>query len=148
MSQSTPWFIEGNVPQSLGERYEKYLAPIIFEPWARDLIARAAPQPDERILDVACGTGVVTREARRVAGPGAAVTGVDLNPGMLTSARARDPEGAINWVESSVRSLPFPNASFTLVVCQQGLQYFPDRASALREMRRVLAPGGRLVISV
>lgn len=148
MSQFTPWFREEGVPQSLGERYERYLAPVLFEPWAADLVARAAPQPDERILDVACGTGVVTREARRVAGAAAAVTGVDLNPGMLTRARARDTEGAISWVEGSVQSLPFPDASFTLVVCQQGLQYFPDRASALREMRRVLAPGGRLRISV
>jgi SAM-dependent methyltransferase len=81
-------------------------------------------------------------------GMSATVTGVDLNAGMLNVARARDPEGAIDWREGSVQALPFPDASFTLVLCQQGLQYFPDRAGALREMRRVLVPGGQIVLSV
>jgi SAM-dependent methyltransferase len=112
------------------------------------LVARAAPQAGERVLDVACGTGIVAREARRVLGTTATVVGVDLNAGMLDVARARDPEGAIAWYGGSAQALPFPNASFTLVLCQQGLQYFPDRAGALAEMRRVLALGGRIVLSV
>jgi SAM-dependent methyltransferase len=149
MSQpSDQWYRAGDVPLSLGERYEQSLVPTIFQPWAVDLVARAAPQPGERILDVACGTGVVAREALRVMGTSATVTGVDLNAGMLSVARARDPEGAIAWREGSVQALPFPDASFTLVLCQQGLQYFPDRAAALREMRRVLVPDGRIVLSV
>jgi SAM-dependent methyltransferase len=146
--QSDAWFRGGDVPLSLGERYEQALAPTIFAPWAVDLVARAAPQPGERILDVACGTGVVAREALRVLGPGASVAGVDLNPGMLNVARSRDPEGAIAWYEGSVQALPFPLGAFTLVLCQQGLQYFPDRGAALGEMRRVLVPGGRIVLSV
>lgn len=146
--QSDHWYRGGDVSLSLGERYEQALVPTIFAPWAGDLVARAVPQPDERILDVACGTGVVAREVLRVLGPGARVTGVDLNAGMLNVARALDPEGAITWHEGSVQALPFPDASFTLVLCQQGLQYFPDRAVALGEMRRVLVPGGRLVLSV
>jgi SAM-dependent methyltransferase len=146
--QESPWYRPGEVPQSQGELYERYLAAVIFAPWAADLVARAAPQADERILDVACGTGVVTRELRRVAGPAAAVTGLDLNPGMLARARARDPRHTITWVEGSAQTLSFDDAAFTLVVCQQGLQYFPDRAAALREMRRVLGPGGRALLSV
>jgi SAM-dependent methyltransferase len=149
MSQpSDQWYHAGDVPQSLGERYEQWLVPTIFQPWAADLVARAAPQPGERILDVACGTGVVAREALRMVGPGASVTGVDLNAGMLAVARARDRDGAIAWHEGSVQALPFPDGAFTLVLCQQGLQYFPDRAAALSEMRRVLVPGGRIVLSV
>src|SRR5215467_14365224 len=117
--QSNQWYRGGDVPSSLGERYEQSLVPTIFQPWAADLVVRAAPQPGERILDVACGTGVVAREALRVVGPGASVTGVDLNGGMLDVARARDPDGAIAWYEGSVQALPFPEASFTLVLCQQ-----------------------------
>jgi SAM-dependent methyltransferase len=146
--QADRWYRGGDVSLSLGESYEQELVPTIFQPWAVDLVARAAPQPGERILDVACGTGVVAREALRVLGPGASVTGVDLNAGMLNVARAHDPEGSIAWYEGSVRALPFPDAGFTLVLCQQGLQYFPDRAAALDEMRRVLVPGGRIVVSV
>jgi len=148
MSQTDQWYRGGDVPQSVGERYEQWLAPTIFGPWAVDLVARATPQPGERVLDVACGTGVVAREARRVLGTSATVVGVDLNAGMLDVARAREPDGAIAWYEASAQALPFADASFTLVLCQQGLQYFPDRAGALGEMRRVLAPGGRIVLSV
>lgn len=146
--QSDQWYRAGDVPSSAGERYERFLTPTIFHPWAVDLVARAAPQPGERILDVTCGTGVVAREALRVVGESATVTGVDLNVGMLSVARARDPQGAIAWSEGSAQALPFSDASFTLVLCQQGLQYFPDRAGALRDMRRVLVPGGRMMLSV
>jgi SAM-dependent methyltransferase len=76
------------------------------------------------------------------------VTGLDLNEAMLASARARDLRGEISWVEGSAQALPFADSTFTLVVCQQGVQFFPDRLAALREMRRILAPGGRVVISV
>ncbi len=148
MSQPDQWYREGDLPQSLAERYERSLVPTIFSPWAVDLVARATPQTDDRILDVACGTGVVALEAQRVAGAMATVAGVDINARMLDVARAHDPEGAIAWSEGPAQALPFADAAFTLVLCQQGLQYFPDRAGALREMRRVLAPGGRLVLSV
>ena len=146
--QAESWYRLGEVPQSLGELYEEHLGSAIFAPWAADLVTRSAPRADDRILDVACGTGIVTREIGRVAGPAARVTGLDLNPGMLASARSRDPENTMSWVEGSAQALPFSDAAFTLVICQQGLQYFPDRAVALREMRRVLAPGGRAVLSV
>jgi SAM-dependent methyltransferase len=148
MNQSSSWFRGGNVAQSLGANYERYLVPTIFGPWAADLVALAAPQPDERILDAACGTGAVAVEAARVIGPRGRVTGLDLNAGMLTIARAHDLQGSVQWQEGSVQAMPFPDAVFTLVFCQQGIQFCPDRAAALREMHRVLASGGRLVLSV
>lgn len=148
MNQSDSWYRGGNVAQSLGENYEQYLVPTIFGPWAADLVALAAPQPGERVLDVACGTGAVAREAARVIGAHGSVTGLDLNAGMLNIARAHDPQGTVQWREGSAQAMPFPDEAFTLVLCQQGMQYFPDRAAALREMHRVLASGGRLVLSV
>jgi ubiquinone/menaquinone biosynthesis C-methylase UbiE len=129
MNQSTSWFLGGNVAQSLGENYERYLVPTIFGPWAVDLVARASPQPYERILDAACGTGAVAFEAARV-------TGLDLNAGMLNIARAHDRQGTVQWQEGSVQAMPFPDEVFTLVFCQQGIQFCPDRAAALREMHR------------
>jgi ubiquinone/menaquinone biosynthesis C-methylase UbiE len=148
MKQSDPWYSGGEVAQSLAENYERYLVPTIFGPWATDLVALAAPQPGERILDVACGTGAVAFEAARVIGGDGSVTGLDLNAGMLTIARAHDLQGAVQWQEGSMQAMPFPDEVFTLVLCQQGIQFCPDRAAALREMHRVLASGGRLVLSV
>lgn len=148
MNQSDSWYRAGNVAQNLGENYEQYLVPTIFGPWAADLVALSAPPPGERVLDVACGTGAVAREAARVIGARGSVTGLDLNAGMLNIAREHDPHGTVQWREGSAQSMPFPDEAFTLVLCQQGMQYFPDRAAALREMHRVLASGGRLVLSV
>lgn len=148
MKQSDPWYSGGDVAQSLGENYERYLVPTIFGPWATDLVALAAPQPGERILDVACGTGAVAREAARVIGADGTVTGLDLNPGMLNIARGHDLQATVQWWEGSAQAMPFPDQAFSLVLCQQGMQYFPDRAAALREMYQVLVPGGRLVLSV
>jgi SAM-dependent methyltransferase len=148
MNQSDSWYRGGNVTQSLGANYDRYLVPTIFGPWAADLVALAAPQPGERILDAACGTGAVAREAARVIGADGSVTGLDLNAGMLTIARAHDLHGTVQWREGSAQAMPFPEEVFTLVLCQQGMQYFPDRVAALREMQRVLVSGGRLVLSV
>jgi SAM-dependent methyltransferase len=148
MNRFNSWYSGGDVAQNLGENYEQYLVPTIFGPWAADLVAQAAPQPGERILDAACGTGAVAREAARVIGILATVTGLDLNAGMLNIARANDPQELVQWQEGSVQAMPFPDEVFTLVLCQQGIQYFPDRAVALQEMHRVLAARGRLILSV
>lgn len=131
-----------------GDVYEREMVPAIFAPWARDLVERAAPGPGTRILDVACGTGVVTRLLPPRVGPGGRVVGLDLNPGMLAAARAATPDAAIEWLEGSVQAIPLPDGTFDIVLCQQGLQFFPDKAAALREMHRVLVPGGRLLIAV
>ena len=130
------------------ERYERYMVPAIFAPWAADLLTLADVRAGERVLDVACGTGVVTREAARRVGPTGTVAGVDLSPAMLATARRAASGVPIDWRESRADALPFGNGAFDVVLCQQGLQFFPDRPAALREFRRVLASGGRLALAV
>ena len=132
------------------EVYERHLVPAIFGPWAAELVAVAAPRAGERVLDLACGTGIVARLAAEHAGGPVALAGVDANPRMLDVARARPcPSGVTtDWREASAVALPFSDASFDLVLCQQGLQFFPDRPQALRECRRVLGLGGRVAVAV
>ena len=132
------------------ELYERCPARYILGPWAPLLVDAACLAPDERVLDVACGTGVVARVAAKHVGPTGRVVGVDLNPGMIAVARALPaPVGApIEWLEQSALDLQLKDASFNAVLCQQGLQFFPDKAVALKEMRRVLDHGGRLALSV
>jgi ubiquinone/menaquinone biosynthesis C-methylase UbiE len=129
--------------------YEKFFVPAIGAPLAADLVSTAALRPTERILDVACGTGVVARlAAARVRDPGA-VAGLDVNPGMLAVARSATPNDAnIDWYETSAEVMPLSDASFDVVLCQMGLQFIPDKLKALKEMRRVLAPGGRILLNL
>jgi ubiquinone/menaquinone biosynthesis C-methylase UbiE len=146
MSQHEQWQISGNAP----EAYERYMVPTLFTPWATDLVERLSLHSGEHVLDVACGTGIGARLAAHRVSPGGTVTGLDLNPGMLAVARAlpQATDVRIEWREGSAVALPFANAMFNVVLCQQGLQFFPDRVAALREMHRVLVPGGRLGLSV
>jgi ubiquinone/menaquinone biosynthesis C-methylase UbiE len=146
MSQSERWQLGGNAP----EVYERELVPAIFEPWAPLLVAKAALHEGEHALDVACGTGVVTRLAAAQLGSRGHMVGLDLNPGMLARARASAPAGGppVEWREGDAGAMPFEAATFDAVLCQLGLQYFPDRQQAAREMYRVLKPGGRLVVLV
>jgi ubiquinone/menaquinone biosynthesis C-methylase UbiE len=146
MNQQEQWQLSGNAP----EFYQRYVVPAIFTPWATALIERVTLRAGERVLDVACGTGIVARLAAQRVGANGKVTGLDLNPGMLATARslALVSGASIDWQEGSAVALPFADATFDVVLCQQGLQFFPDRMAALREMRRVLAPGGRLALSV
>ena len=128
------------------ELYEKTLVPALFRPWAELMLQRAAPQRGARVLDVACGTGIVARLARERLGNGAKVVGVDVAPPMIAMARSVAPE--IDWRVGDAGALPLEaGEQFDLVVCQQGLQFFPDRAAAAREMHRALAPDGRLAVS-
>ena len=132
------------------EVYEQYFGPALFSPWARVLLEYAAPQPGERVLDVACGTGIVTRRVAPMVGAAGKVVGLDISPAMLAVARALPaPGGAtIAWQEGNALTLALPDDAFDLVLCHQGLQFFPDRAAAVQEMRRVLTKGGRVVLSV
>jgi ubiquinone/menaquinone biosynthesis C-methylase UbiE len=132
------------------ELYERVVARYILGPWAPLLVDAARLSTGERVLDVACGTGVVTRAAAERVGPAGHVVGVDLNSGMIAVARSLPPRiGAqIEWLERSAVDLRLQDASFDVVLCQQGLQFFPDKVVALQEMRRVLDRGGRLALSV
>jgi SAM-dependent methyltransferase len=146
MSQAERWQLGGNAP----EVYETQLVPAIFGPWAPLLVAQAALRAGERVLDVACGTGVVTRLVAPKVGHTGHVVGLDLNPGMLARARSSPPpEGAaIDWREGDAGAMPFDVSTFDAVFCQLGFQYFPERQRAAREMHRVLKPTGRLVALV
>jgi ubiquinone/menaquinone biosynthesis C-methylase UbiE len=140
------WQLEGGVPRS----YERFLVPALFGPLAERLVRLAAPGPGEPVLDVACGTGIVARRAAASVGPDGAVAGVDLNAGMLEVAgeAAADVRPPIDWRAVDAADLPFADGAFDIVFCQQGLQFFPDRTAALREMRRVLVPSGRLALAI
>jgi ubiquinone/menaquinone biosynthesis C-methylase UbiE len=148
MARQERWQLAGNAP----EIYARELVPAIFGPWAPVLVDLADPMTGERVMDVACGTGVVTRNAAQRVGLGGTVIGIDVNPGMLAIARSQSAPQAdyapIEWHEASADALPAPDESCDIVYCQLGLQYFPDRAAALKEMRRVLAKNGRLALLV
>jgi len=133
---------QGQVTRSAAEVYEEFFVPALFGAWAPRLCDAAAVGRGQRLLDVACGSGVVAREAAR---RGAAGIGLDRNPDMLAVARRLAP--AIDWHEGLAESLPFEDDSFDAVACQFGLMFFDDRVVALREMGRVLKPGGRLVVA-
>jgi ubiquinone/menaquinone biosynthesis C-methylase UbiE len=138
------WQLDGSAP----ELYQRYLVPAITSKWAEDLVGRAQPRAGEGVLDIACGTGVVARLAAKRLARGR-VVGLDLNSSMLAVARTLPHEGVpIEWIEGSALDLPFPAGGFDLVLCQLGLQFFPDQCRALLEMRRVLSPSGRVALSV
>jgi ubiquinone/menaquinone biosynthesis C-methylase UbiE len=128
------------VETAAAERYEQFLVPALMAAWAPRLVAAAGVGPGDRVLDVACGTGIVARTAAGRVGTTGRVTGFDLNPGMLAVAQRLLPD--FEWRQGDATSLPFPDASFDRVLCQFALMFFPDRLAALREMRRVLAPEG------
>ena len=144
MNPQRQWQFAGSVP----ENYERYLVPALFKPWAEDLVEMAALRSGDRVLDIACGTGIVARIAARRLGGNGSVIGLDLSGPMLDAARASPEGAAVEWQEGSAMKLPWPDAAFDVAFCQQGLQFFPDRIVALREMHRVLASSGRLALSV
>jgi len=156
MASQTRW---SEIGRDGAESYERDLVPAMFAPWASALIALAAVGPGDRVLDVACGTGVVTRLAAATVGRAGRVVGLDSAAAMLAVAAAaaaatsRHPAGGaegaeIEWLEANALAIPLPDAAVDVVLCQHGLQQFPDPPTALREMRRVLAPGGRLAVGV
>lgn len=132
------------------EEYDRAIVPGMFVACTKLLLAHAAPRPAERVLDLACGSGIVALTVAPMVGAGGSVVGVDATPGMLAVARAKPlPDGApIEWREGDATALDLPDDSFDLVLCQQGLQFFPDRPAALREARRVLKDGDRAVFAL
>lgn len=134
---------------SIAETYHRYLVPLIFDDYARDLVGRADSAPDAEVLELACGTGVATRYLRERIGPGGRVVATDLNPGMLAEARKNVPEGGgLEFREADGTDLPFEADRFDRIVCQFGVMFYPDRLQGYREARRVLEPGGSFVFNV
>jgi ubiquinone/menaquinone biosynthesis C-methylase UbiE len=133
------------------QMYDQYHVKHMFHPWSQVLLEHAALCSGERVLDLACGTGIVAREAAGRVGPSGRVAALDINPAMLAVARTHAAApGApdIEWTQGSAQNLPFPDASFDVVLCQQGFQFFPDRDQASAQVRRVLVPGGRVLLLV
>lgn len=126
--------------------YEALHVPALFTQWCGHVLNAADVQPGDRVLDVACGTGILAREAALRVGESGTVAGVDPGSGMLAVAKELGP--GIEWKEGTAESLPYPDASFDAVVSQFGLMFFSDRGRALGEMLRVLKPGGRLAVAV
>jgi ubiquinone/menaquinone biosynthesis C-methylase UbiE len=134
---------------SPAENYQRFFVPCIGRPVADDLLAVAGLRPGQQVLDVACGTGVVARLAAEGVGAAGAVAGLDVHPGMLAVARSETPPDiSIAWHQANADSMPVPDQAFDVVLCQMGLQFFSNKLAALREMRRVLKPGGRALVSV
>ena len=129
------------------DAYDRIVARV-FEPWAVDIVDRLAPGEGSTVLDVACGPGTVTFLLADRVGPSGQVLATDISPAMLAIARAKPATGArIEWIESPAAPLAVETDSIDAVVCQQGLQFFPDKTAGLAEMRRALAPGGRALVS-
>ena len=146
MREQSGFQLRGSAP----DMYERYIVATLSAALAQDLVTLAALQPGEQILDVACGTGAVTRQAAQAVGPTGTVIGLDVNVGMLQVARtlASPQHATLTYREGSAMALPFPEATFHVVLCQHGLEFFPDRGHGVQEMRRVLLPEGRVGVRV
>lgn len=140
---------DGREP-SPAELFEEFFGPSIFTPWTQVLLDYARPRLGERVLDLACATGIVARQVSPTVGRGGEVVGVDVSPDMLEVARERAiSEGvSVEWREEDASDLELPDDTFDLVLCQQGLQFFDDPAAALQETERVLVDGGRVALNV
>jgi ubiquinone/menaquinone biosynthesis C-methylase UbiE len=146
MSDSSIWGISSRG----AEIYAEFFVPGMVEEWVPRVVALAKPGRQDRVLDVACGNGALTEYVARSLGPGGRIVGLDTNVDMLEVARSTALADAapIQWCEGNAQGLPYPDEAFDVVYCELGLQFFPDRPKALAEMRRVLAPGGRLALMV
>lgn len=136
--------LSGSAP----EIYENTMVPLWFERWAGALLTLVSLKSGERVLDVACGTGVTTRMAKRDVGAIGHVTGLDINAGMLAKARELAPDLDISWIESDVVGTRLPPSTFDAIISQHGYHYFPNQPAALEEFFRVLAPAGRIALSI
>ena len=133
-------------PRNPAEIYDEFFVPALFEQWGPTVAAAAKLGPGDRAFDVACGTGALTLAASEIVGSAGVVVGVDANPDMLAVARRKS--SRIEWLEGKAEALPLPDRSFDAALSQFGFMFFEDRAAALREMMRVLRPGGRLAVAV
>jgi ubiquinone/menaquinone biosynthesis C-methylase UbiE len=134
---------------SIAKSYDKILVPSLFEPWTLQLIEKNQPWAGKRVLDLACGTGVVTKELARNVSPNGSVIALDLNDQMLAVAKSKckEWEYCIDFIKGSCESMAIEDSSVDIVVCQQGFQFFPNKQVAALEIYRVLKPGGRVIVS-
>jgi SAM-dependent methyltransferase len=143
-TSQTDTVFAGSIPQL----YERHLVPLIFAPYASDLGSRAASRSPSRVLEIAAGTGAVTRALASVLAPDATIVATDLNQAMLDTATAIGTRRPVEWKQADAMKLPFPDESFDLVVCQFGAMFFPDRPAAFAEARRMLRNRGAFLFSV
>jgi len=136
---------QGAVP----ENYDRYLGPVIFEPYAEDLASRLAGMEYDRVLEIACGTGIVTRRLRDALPATTEIVATDLNADMFEFAKRKFKNGEnVRWQQADASALPFSDASFDAVVCQFGFMFVPEKAAAMRESYRVLRSGGVFLFNV
>ncbi len=137
-------------PSSFADRYDTVLVPVIFQPWAQEMLARTRPHDGLRILDLGCGTGIITCSLTTSGARPAHITALDHNADMLAVARTKaEALGVVaDWRQADAAALPLDDASIDLTICQQALQFFPDKPAALSELHRVMAPGGRVAFCV
>jgi ubiquinone/menaquinone biosynthesis C-methylase UbiE len=134
----------GSIPQV----YQSHMVPLIFEPYAKDLAKRLVQHGPSRVLEIAAGTGVVTRALDAALDPKTSIVATDLNPAMLEEARTHATRRSIDWRPADAMALPFGDAAFDCVVCQFGAMFFPEKPRAFGEARRVLSPGGVFLFNV
>ncbi|MDR8394306.1 class I SAM-dependent methyltransferase [Aliifodinibius sp. S!AR15-10] len=132
--------------QQIAESYQKYLVPAMFKECSEQLVSHAGITPGQRVLDIACGTGILARTAAKQVGENGSVVGLDMNPGMLSVARQLAPD--LEWQQGIAEELPFEDNSFDITFCQFSLMFFQDKQTAIREMLRILTSQGRLYIAV
>jgi SAM-dependent methyltransferase len=130
------------------EYYDRHLGPVLFETYAVELIARVPQRDGLRVLELACGTGIVTRRLRAALPDTATLVATDLSADMIAYARRAVPASGITWQTADAQALPFDDASFDVAICQFGLMFLPDKVRGFSEAHRVLAPGGRLLATV
>jgi len=143
-TKSSDKVFSGSIPRL----YESHLVPLIFEPYAVDLVARLTPRSPRRVLEIAAGTGVVTRKLAAGLPGNVAIVATDLNQPMLDTACAVGTSRPVQWRQADAMQLPFDDGAFDAVVCQFGVMFFPDKAKAFAEARRVLNPGGTFLFNV
>lgn len=134
---------------SIPENYDEHLGPVMFDPYAVDLVSRLDVPENGAVLEIACGTGIVTRRLRDKVAPSTKIIATDLNEAMLDYAKQKfRPDENIEWKTADATEVPFADASFNAAVCQFGLMFFPDKPCAAREVYRVLKPGGQFLFNV
>ncbi len=136
------------IDTSAAEAFEKFLVPTIFGPWSEMMVKHAGTREGHRLLDIGCGSGAAARFAAKIVGVAGSVSAIDLNAGMIAHARTLDPGGLIDWDQGDLTDMPYDDGQFEIIVGNQVLQFLPHKKKGLNEIRRVMAKGGRLALTV